>query len=150
MNYKIPHYRVKLVKDGVKNYPVERVGSFGDAATVLHKQLDDLPHEAVVAIYLNGQNGILGTQTLAIGGLHGCALTPKDVFRGAFEVAASAIIIGHNHPSGNPAPSEDDLQLTKAVIAAGKILGIPLLDHVIVARGKQVSLRDRGCFQEAA
>jgi DNA repair protein RadC len=140
--YKVTHYKVKLVKDSVGSYPVEFITTSTDAAKIFHKLLDNLPHESMIGIFVSGNNKIIGIQTLSIGGVHGCAVMPCDVFRGAVACGASGIFISHNHPSGNPTPSAEDLKFTKSVIDAGNILGITVLDHLVVTSDGKT----RSCF----
>jgi DNA repair protein RadC len=83
---------------------------------------------------------------VAQGGLHGCALTPGDVLRPAVRDGGSAFVLVHNHPSGDPFPSREDVAMTRLVAAAGELLGVPLLDHVIVARGGESSLLELGAL----
>lgn len=149
--YKIPRYRCKLVRDGAT--ASERVDNAGAALATLRRLTDDLPFEQVWVFYLNGQNTLIGCEKISQGGAHGAAITPVEVFRGAILASATAIIIGHNHPSGNGHPSAEDIRLTSHVAKAGAILGIPLLDHVIIGCGtdSQSSLRDTHshCFEAA-
>jgi DNA repair protein RadC len=93
-----------------------------------------LEHEEVWLLSLDGRNGLKSARRVAQGGLHGCALTPRDVLGPALRDAASAILLVHNHPSGDPEPSREDVSMTHAVAAACEIVGVPLLDHVVVAR----------------
>lgn len=149
--YKVPHYKVRLVREEEHEYAATSCGSAEIASFIFRTLLKDIPHEEVVALYLKGNNDIIGSQTLSIGGLHGAALLPADVFRGALAASASAIILGHNHPSGDPTPSAADIQLTRQVALAGDLIGIPLFDHIVVAevpsgRSPYVSLRDVGAF----
>jgi DNA repair protein RadC len=106
--------------------------------------LEGLEHEVVMAVALNGQNRVLGEFEVSKGGRHGAALTIADVFRPLIRAGASAALLIHNHPSGDPTPSPEDRLVTRAVKQAGDLIGIPLLDHVIVgARGGGcVSLRE--------
>ena len=71
---------------------------------------------------------------------------PREIYREAVKVSAAQIIVGHNHPSGNPEPSQADIEFTKRLSEAGKLLGIELLDHIIVGIEKSLSLRERGIF----
>ena len=130
---KIQQYKVRLVEDCIGEYSLSGINLISDAATIFSKDFDGLPHEEVMAIYLNARNAIIGKAVLAMGGLHGCALTPRDVYRGAVVANASAIILAHNHPSGDPTPSREDIKMTQAVRQAGEILGVYLLDHLVIA-----------------
>jgi len=140
---KIPQYRVSLVRERTVAY--RKVEESRSAAAVLHALLDDAPTEKLVVLYLNGQNGLMGVEVVAIGGMHACPTVPKDVFRGAIVAGAAGIILGHNHPSGDPTPSKEDVEVTKMLGEAGKLLGIAVVDHVIVsANGTDKSLLDLG------
>ncbi len=103
-------------------------------------RLIELEHEEVWLLCLDGRNRLRSTVKLAQGGIHGCALTPQDVLRPAVRNAAVAIVLVHNHPSGDPTPSPDDLQMTHAVAKASDLLGIALLDHIVVAASGAVSI----------
>ncbi len=118
--------------------------SFDTVVEWAHPRLSTLEHEEVWLLTLDGRNGLLGAIRIAQGGLHGCALTPRDVLRPALREGGSAIIVLHNHPSGDPTPSHDDVRMTEALATACEVVGIELLDHVIVARGGASSLRDTG------
>jgi len=125
-----------------EEFPV--VASFDDVVAWAHPRLAGLDHEEVWLLSLDGRNGLRAARRVAQGGLHGCALTPRDILRPALRHAASALILLHNHPSGDPTPSDDDVRMTRAVAAACDVVGIPLLDHVVVARSGSTSLRDLG------
>jgi DNA repair protein RadC len=85
---------------------------------------------------------VVGTHQISVGTLDRSLVHPREVFRPAIRDAAKSILLVHNHPSGDPTPSEDDLVLTKRLEEAGSILGIHLLDHIVVARGGESSIRD--------
>lgn len=106
-----------------------------DVARVYSARLGNLRHEIMLAIALDGQNHILEELSLAQGGSHGCAITARDVFRPLIRVGASGFILIHNHPSGDPKPSREDAAMTQAVIEAGNVLGVPLLDHIVIGAG---------------
>jgi DNA repair protein RadC len=122
------------------------IGSFDAVVAWARPQLGGLDHEEMWLLALDGRNGLRSAQRIAQGGLHGCALTPRDVLRPALVDAASAIVLVHNHPSGDPTPSADDVQMTRAVAAACDVVGLSLLDHVVVARSGAASLRDHGAL----
>lgn len=106
--------------------------------------LAGLDHEQLWVLALDGRNGLRAAKRVAQGGLHGCALSARDLLRVVVREAASAFVMVHNHPSGDPSPSEEDIELTRTVARAADTLGTPLVDHVIVAAGGHVSLFDRG------
>jgi DNA repair protein RadC len=97
-------------------------------------RLATLDHEELWMLALDGQHGLRAARRVASGGIHGLHVAARDPLRMAVREAASAFILVHNHPSGDPAPSEEDVSFTRAVADAGAIVGIPLLDHAIVAR----------------
>ncbi|KYG10742.1 DNA repair protein, partial [Sorangium cellulosum] len=111
-------------------------------------QLGPLDHEQMWVISLDGRNGMRGARRVAQGGLHGCSVTAKDILRAALSDAASALVLVHNHPSGDSAPSPEDVAMTDAVAAAGEVIGVPLVDHVILAPdGHYSSLHDLGMIK---
>ncbi|HEX2881777.1 MAG TPA: DNA repair protein RadC [Polyangiaceae bacterium] len=109
-----------------------------------------LDHEEVWLLCLDAKNQLLTRRRIGIGGLHGCALTPKDVLRPAIRDSASAIVLVHNHPSGDPTPSASDVQMTHVVASAARLVGLQLLDHVVVAAGGYASLYELGLHDGAA
>jgi DNA repair protein RadC len=124
------------------------IDSFEAVAAWARPRLALLEHEEVWVLSLDGRNGLRGAHRVAQGGLHGCALLPRDVLRPAIRDGASAIVLLHNHPSGDPAPSAEDIHMTRGLAAAAHVVGLTLLDHVVVARGGAASLRDSGAFGE--
>ena len=103
-------------------------------------RLATLEHEEVWLLSLDGKYGLKSARRIAQGGLHGCALLTRDVLSPALRDGASAIVLVHNHPSGDPTPSQEDIAMTRAVRVGAELVGIPLLDHVVVARGGARSL----------
>jgi len=122
----------------------EVLGSFDSVAAWARPRLAPLDHEEVWLLMLDGRNRLVAARRIAQGGMHGCALTPRDVLRPAVRENASAIILVHNHPSGDPNPSPEDVTMTRAVLEASEIVAVPLLDHVVVARGGASSLLELG------
>jgi DNA repair protein RadC len=126
------------------------VGCFDSVVRWADPRLSCLDHEEVWLLGLDGRNGLKSAQRVAQGGLHGCALVPRDVLRPAVRDASSAIVLVHNHPSGDPRPSPEDIHMTRLIAAACDVIGVPLLDHVIVARGGAASLLDLGALDVTA
>ncbi len=122
----------------------ELIGSFEAVVLWARPRLAALDHEEVWLLALDGRNGLRSAHRVAQGGLHGCALTARDVLQRALQDAASAIVLVHNHPSGDPSPSREDVEMTRALAAACDVVGVPLLDHVIVARAGASSLLELG------
>jgi DNA repair protein RadC len=107
-----------------------------DVTRVYSARLGGLEHEVFLAVAVDGQNRFVGEFEVSRGGRHGAAVAPADVFRPLIRAAASAVILVHNHPSGDPKPSVEDIALTNATSLIGGLLGIPVIDHVIIgARG---------------
>ena len=105
-----------------------------------------LDREHFRAILLNTKNHVLRVETIGIGTLNSTAVHPREVFKLAVKYSAAAIILVHNHPSGDPTLSRDDLEVTKRLVEVGKVLGIDILDHIIIGDGKFVSLKEKGLF----
>jgi DNA repair protein RadC len=115
-----------------------------DVAERLRPQMGALPREELRVLLLNAKNVVLRSVTVYQGNVSGALVRVGELFRDAVRIHAAGIVAVHNHPSGDPDPSIDDLQLTAEAIAAGRLLDIAVLDHVIIAAGGFASLRDRG------
>lgn len=115
-----------------------------DVADRLIVQLGSLPREELHVLLLNARNTVIGQERVYQGNVSAALVRVGELFRDAIHRHAAGIILVHNHPSGDPTPSPDDLHLTAEAIAAGRLLDLPVLDHVIVAASGHVSLRDRG------
>ena len=102
--------------------------------------------EALVVLVLNTRKRVLGHNLVALGSLDTCPVTPLFVFRPVFAFVGSAIILVHNHPSGQPEPSEADIKVTRDLIRAGQCLKIEILDHIIIGQSTHSSLRALGYF----
>jgi len=107
-------------------------------------RLQDLEHESIHALLLDGKNRPLRSLKLAEGSWSSCPVDPKVVFAACLRQGAPSFILVHNHPSGDPRPSREDLELTERLVRAGRLVNVRLVDHVIVSRGGSVSLADRG------
>jgi len=100
--------------------------------------------EYMFVICLDGRNNVKHIGQVSQGGLHGCAVSVRDILRIGLVAGASAIVLCHNHPSGNSWPSPEDISMTKAVCKASEVIGIPLVDHVIVAGDSHTSMLEMG------
>ena len=107
-------------------------------------RLSTLDHEELWVLALDGRHGLRAARRVAAGGIHGMHVGARDPLRVVLREAASAFVLVHNHPSGDPAPSDEDLSFTRAVYEAGVVVGVPLLDHVIVARQQATSMLEGG------
>lgn len=141
--YLIPEYKVMLVRDKKIETDTKFINSSDDANKILQSYLNGVDREHFVVILLNRKNGIIGINTVSVGDLSSSIVHPREVFKPAIVAGAASIIVAHNHPSGDPAPSRDDINVTKRLKEAGDILGINVLDHVIIGDGCYVSLKAR-------
>lgn len=117
------------------------VRSTADAVGQL-KEFAGKKQEYLVAIYLNARHELLQKEVIGIGSLNAMVITPKEIFSPALMTPCASVIVSHNHPSGDPNPSEDDIKFTQRVHEAGEVLGIPLIDHIVTARTGYFSFRD--------
>ncbi|MFC6331580.1 DNA repair protein RadC [Paenibacillus septentrionalis] len=115
-----------------------------DAAMYMMEELRYLKKEHFVCLFLNTKNHIIGKETLSMGTLNASLVHPREVFRAAIKVSSASIICMHNHPSGDPSPSSEDIQITKRLAEAGSLLGIEVLDHIVIGDGRFVSLKEQG------
>ncbi len=106
-------------------------------------RLRDAKQEIFTVILLDSKNRFLREVTVAIGSLNQSIVHPREVFRPAVQEAAASVIFVHNHPSGDPAPSEEDVRVTERLVEAGRLLGICVLDHIIVGEGRYFSFFDQ-------
>ncbi|MEA2683287.1 MAG: repair protein RadC [Chloroflexota bacterium] len=100
--------------------------------------------ERVVALYLDARNRPLHRELVAVGGLRASVIQPRDILAPALRLPAAAIVLVHNHPSGDTTPSREDLEVTRQLVAAAQLLGLELLDHLVVSRTRCASLRELG------
>ncbi|NGQ94311.1 JAB domain-containing protein [Brevibacillus sp. SYP-B805] len=115
-----------------------------DVAEIMLPEMSHLTQEHFVCLFLNTKNHIIGKQTIFVGSLDSSIVHPREVFKEAIKRSSAAVICLHNHPSGDPTPSREDIQVTQTLRQAGEIVGIPLLDHVIIGDGRFVSLKEQG------
>lgn len=120
------------------------IAGSGEVVKIFHPLLVDLPHEEFWMLLMNRANKIISKEKISTGGVSGTVVDPKIIFRRALEMSASGIILCHNHPSGNPKPSQADIDLTKKLKRGGDELEISVLDHIIIAENKFFSFADEG------
>jgi DNA repair protein RadC len=123
-------------RTSIAKNPITRITNAKNVFDLFHERLKDKKEEHFYALLLNTKNHIIGEQLISQGILDASLVHPREVFRAAIRASASKIILVHNHPSGDPTPSDDDLKITELLIESGKMLNIPVLDHVIVGREK--------------
>lgn len=104
------------------------------------QDMRNLPKEHLRGLYLNSHNRVIRDEVISIGTINSNMIHPREVFRPAIECNAAAVVLAHNHPSGEATPSDEDIEVTKQLVQAGKILGITLLDHVVIAKDTFTSI----------
>ena len=126
------------------------IDSVEAAAALLRPRLLDKQKEHFLALLLDNRHRLIRVSTIAIGSLSATLVHPRELFKEAITASAAAVLVAHNHPSGDPEPSAHDVELTVRVAEAGRLLGIEVVDHLIVAAHGVVSLRARGVIRDDA
>jgi DNA repair protein RadC len=141
----IPVYRVSLIKDHAISYTqATHVLTPEDVYQLIKEFLQGTDREHFIAVFLDGNSAVIGMNTVSIGTLTESLVHAREVFKGAILANAASIIVAHNHPSGEARPSDADLNVTSKLREAGRIIGIPLEDHVILGEDSFTSLRQLG------
>jgi DNA repair protein RadC len=132
----------RLARSGIdERFPIR---SPADVATLLMVEMSHLDQEHLRTILLDTKNRVQQINTVYIGSLNSATIRVGEVFKEAVRRNSAGIIVVHNHPSGEATPSIDDIEVTRQLVAAGRLLDIELIDHLIIGRGQYVSLRERG------
>ncbi len=139
---RVPAYKVQLVREASVTMP-ERLTSPGAVAKAVD-YLGTYDREHFVVILLNTKARIIGVNTVSIGSLNASIVHPREVFKPAVILGAASVILVHNHPSGDPSPSQEDRDVTKRLSEAGHILGITVLDSLIIGDGCYFSFKEKG------
>lgn len=124
---------------------------FSSPTTIARYYMEDMRHrnrEVLKLLLLNTRSRLIGETNISIGTVDMALVSPRELFIEAFQKDASAIILLHNHPSGDPTPSREDVRITRRVYEAGMLIGIELLDHIIIGNNCFVSLKEKGFFQQ--
>lgn len=121
-----------------------RFGCSADIYVAYKARLSVLQHEVFLVVGLNNKNEVTRELIVAIGSVNECRVEPREVFRPMIAEAAARVILIHNHPSGDPEPSPDDVKLTKRLCSIGELIGIPILDHIVIGGKSYSSMRDLG------
>jgi DNA repair protein RadC len=132
-------YRMKL-----ETLTRDCIHSPDEASQLVLHEMTALEQEELWVILLNTRNQYLSTKSIYRGSLNSSQVRVGELFKDAIRLNAASIIIAHNHPSGDPTPSPDDIAVTRAIVEAGKLLDIDVLDHLIIGSGKYISLKERG------
>src|SRR5690606_663345 len=149
----VSQYKLRTIQwkfmDARKEFPEVKIDqrvkitSPDKIASVFKPLLKDEARENFVVVWLNTSNKIMGFEVVSIGNLNSSIVHPREVFRGAIVNGAASIILIHNHPSGDPEPSNEDISITQKVVQAGKIINIPVFDHIIIANEQYTSFAER-------
>lgn len=137
---------VRLVRESSIGYEKNQIGSTSDAYKLFRELLEDLDRETFIVVSLDTKNRPVSINVAHIGNVNSSIVSPACVIRVALLSNATSILIGHNHPSGNPEPSEADYSITRRLEQACDLMGIKLLDHLIIGDECFVSLREEGVF----
>ena len=149
--YRIPVYRVQLVRDGSQKTERKKVSQPAVAANVLWQFLERADREHFVVVLLDTQNQIIGIHTVTVGTLDASLVHPREIFKAAILANSAAILLAHNHPSGDPTPSAEDRSVTRLLVDAGIVLGIEVLDHVVLGESpRYYSFREAGHMASGA
>ncbi|MCM3625597.1 JAB domain-containing protein [Brevibacillus borstelensis] len=137
--------RLKMVRESSLLYSQRRIRTAVDAVELFQKFLDETDREVFLLLCLSSKSEPTAIHTVSVGSLDASIVHPRETFKAAILANASSIIVAHNHPSGDPTPSKEDIQVTKTLQQAGELLGITVLDHIIVGtEGAYVSLSEKG------
>ena len=144
--YRVPIYRVMLVREASTALEQPQIRSSRDAAVVFREYLGNVDREHFLVAMLDQKNKVIGINTVSMGSLTASVVHPREVMKPAILSNAAALLCCHNHPSGAPQPSQEDRALTKRLVDAGQLLGITVLDHLILGDGSEsyYSFADEG------
>ena len=141
----IPRFDVRLVRDGrVATLEPTIIRRPEDTLPVLEAELSELGYEKFIALALNTKNHVTAVLPVSSGSLNASIVHPRELFQRAILANCASLILAHNHPSGDPVPSPEDIALTRKLIDGGLLIDIPILDHVILGYGKYSSFKEMG------
>ncbi|USK86149.1 JAB domain-containing protein [Peribacillus asahii] len=135
---------IKMVKENSFLYPQRNVKSPEDAFILLKQFLGEADREYFIVVCLDTKNQPTAINVCHMGSLNASIVHPREVLKVAILSNSASIIVGHNHPSNDPTPSREDIEVTKRLTEAGKIVGIDLLDHIIMGTDNFISLKEKG------
>ena len=141
----VPRFDIRLVRDGrVATLEPTVIRHPSDTLPILEAELSELAYERFVALALNTKNLLTALLPVSSGSLNASIVHPRELFQRAILANCAAVIVAHNHPSGDPSPSPEDIALTRKLVEAGELLDIPVLDHVILGYGRYTSFKENG------
>lgn len=145
--YKIPKITVSIVRETT---PYKQVAGISDSQSIYKTVLQDYfrghDREEMLAVFLDAKHRVVGLHTVSIGSLTLAIVHPRETFKAAIIANCAAIILSHNHPSGDSTPSQEDIVLTKRLCEVGELVGIRVLDHIVVGEDNFYSFADHGAL----
>lgn len=141
-SYSFPRYRVMLVKEAEAHAGDVRISDSRTAYRFLAPLFDGLDREHFLVVGLDAKHAVIGINTVSIGSVTLSIVHPREVFKPVILMNASTVLLAHNHPSGDPTPSQEDRALTRRLKDAGELLGITVLDHIVLGDGRYYSFAD--------
>ncbi|AYK14068.1 MAG: RadC family protein [Methanosarcina flavescens] len=124
--------------------PKRKICSPKDVYALMYPKMREQKKEKFITLCLDTKNQVLKEEVVSIGSLNASIVHPREVFKSALMESSASVIMVHNHPSGDPSPSREDIMVTEKIVEGGKLLGIDVLDHIIIGDGRYVSLKDEG------
>ena len=144
-SYRIPMYKISMIRDGSVCAERQTVTSSRDVLPILRDYFAHHDREEMLCVLLDAKHRITGLHTVSIGSMSFAIVHPRETFKAAIVSNCAAVILAHNHPSGDPTPSQEDRALTTRLKDCGELLGIPVLDHLVIGDdGRYVSFADMG------
>ena len=144
MSYRLPRYKVTLVREGSCATEHNIIRTPENVFALMSADFAEAAVEVAKMLALDTKNKVIGVFTISTGSLNASIIHPRDVVQRAILSNAASVILVHNHPSGDPAPSSEDLALTRSLVEAGKMMDIAVLDHIVIGEGRYASLREMG------
>ena len=136
---------IKMIREGSVLYDVRKIRSPADAVELGRRFLEEADREQLVVCCLDTKNQPQSVNVASVGSLNSSIVHPREVFKAAILSNAASILIFHNHPSGDPDPSNEDISITNRLKEAGKLMGIELLDHIVIgSEGRYCNLKEKG------
>jgi len=135
---------VQLVRESTYSAPLRVLSSPYEAYALLCELLDGVDREHFLVVMVDNRHYVIGVNTVSVGTLNASLVHPREVFKPAILSNAAAVLLAHNHPSGDPSPSAEDLALTARLKQSGELLGIAVLDHIIIGETTFISMKEKG------
>ena len=141
----IPRFDIRLVRDGrVATLEPVLIRTPADTLPVLEAELSELAYERFIALALSTKNHVIAVLPVSSGSLNASIVHPRELFQRAILANCASLIVAHNHPSGDPTPSPEDIALTRKLVEAGELLDVPVLDHIVLGYARFTSFKEKG------